>query len=80
MNLNALRSLLIAQGFRPDAYVLGDTVNPSETYVLEPRDGGWVTFYAERGLETSIKAFPTLDEAAQELLGVLSADPTTRRS
>lgn len=80
MDLQALRSLLIDQGIRHDAYVLGDTVNPSEAYVLQARGSEWVTFYAERGLETSLRAFVTLDEAAQELLRALSSDPTTRKT
>ncbi len=80
MDLETLRALLVAEGFRPDAYALGDTVNPSETYVLQARDGGWVTYYAERGHENSLAAFPTLDEAANGLLGALRRDPTTRRT
>lgn len=81
MDLTTLRALLVSEGFRPDAYDLGDPGwRVSETYALRERDGGWVTFYAERGHERSLKTFQTLDEAAQELLRLLRADPNTRQS
>lgn len=80
MNLQTLHELLVAEGFRPDAYALGDAINPSETYALQERSGGWVTFYAERGNENSLSMFSTLDKAAQDLLRRLRADPSTRRS
>lgn len=80
MDLQNLRTLLIAEGFRSDAFDLDDTEHPSETYVLRERDGAWVTFYAERGHENSLMAFPTMDEASREPLSRLRADPSTRRS
>lgn len=80
MNLRALHELLVAEGFRPDAYELGDAINPSETYVLQERSGGWVTFYAERGNENSLTTFSTLDQAAQDLRRRLRADPSAHRS
>lgn len=78
MDLQTLRALLLAEGFRPDAYDLGNAGHPSETYALRERDGAWVTFYAERGLETALMKFSTLEEAADQLLRDLRADPTTR--
>lgn len=80
MDLETLRALLIAEGFRPDAYDLGNAGHPSETYALRERDGAWVTFYAERGLETALQKFSTLAEAAGQLLRDLRADPNTRYS
>jgi hypothetical protein len=78
--LAKLRSQLVAEGFRPDSYDLGDAKYPSETYVLKERDGDWVTFYAERGHENSLKTFPTFEEASQDLLRLLNSSPTTRRA
>jgi hypothetical protein len=77
--LAQFRSFLAAEGFRPGSYDLGDAKHPSETYVLKERDGAWVTFYAERGHENSLKMFPTFEEGSRELLRRLKADPTTRR-
>lgn len=77
--LVALRARLAAEGFRSDAYDLGDAENPSETYVLRDRNGTWVTFYAERGHENSLTVMPTFEEGSQELVRRLREDLTTRR-
>lgn len=73
-----LRALLAAEGFRRDSYDFGDAEYPSEVYVLKARDGAWVTFYAERGHQNSLKTFETFETASQELLRMLRGDPTTR--
>jgi hypothetical protein len=78
MDLQNLRALLITEGFRSDAYDLGDTRGASETYALRKRDGAWVTFYAEHGRENSLARFATLAEASEELLRRLRNDPSTR--
>ncbi len=66
------------EGIRAD---LIDTGTPwqSECYVVTERDGGWVAYYAERGLERSLTAFATEDEACRHVLGKLRADPSARR-
>lgn len=80
MDLSSLRALLISEGFRPDAYDLGEPGwRPSETYALREREGGWVTFYAERRHENSLRAFTTFAEAAADLIGRLRADHSTHR-
>lgn len=79
MDLQALSARLDAEGFRPDSYEFGGAKHLSETYVLEERDGVWVTFYAERGLERSLATFARLEAAAEDLLRRLDGDPLTRR-
>ena len=66
MDIVELRELLDAVPVPPDAVVLlGDT--PDEAYVLD-RDGtGWVVFYAERGLRTEERRYPSEDEACRDL-------------
>lgn len=44
---------------------------PSEQFVVEPRGTGWVTFYAERGLETNLRSFESEAEACQHILDEL---------
>lgn len=77
--LAVLRAHLVAEGFRSDAYDLGDAENPSETYVLRDRNGAWATFYAERGHENSLRVASTFEEGSQELVRRLRADPSTRK-
>lgn len=79
MDLLTLREFLTSEGFRPDAYDLGDDgAEPSETYVLRTRDGGWVTFYAERGRENESRFFAAFTAAAEDLVARLKGDPSTR--
>jgi hypothetical protein len=79
MDLLSLREFLASEGFRRDAYDLEDDgPEPSETYVLRIRDGGWVTFYAERGRENERRFFPTFTTAAEDLIVRLKSDPSTR--
>lgn len=78
MDIQTVRARLIAEGFRPDSFDLGDAKNPSEVYALHQRDGAWVIFYAERGLERSPATFDSLEPASKELLRRLREDPSTR--
>ncbi len=80
MDLSTLRALLLSEGFRADAYDLGEAGRqPSETYALRERNDEWVTFYAERGRENSLRVFPSFADAAHDLVARLREDPTTRR-
>ena len=49
------------------------STRPSECFVIEERGPAWVTFYAERGLETGLQTFPTEDAACQHILGEVRA-------
>ena len=44
------------------------TAVPSECLVIRERHGIWETFYAERGLETGLSAYPTESAACCALL------------
>lgn len=79
MDLPALRTILVDEDFRADAYDLGDAARPSETYVLRQHGAEWIVFYAERGQKNSAVMHPSLDEAAQDLLDRLRTDSATRR-
>lgn len=48
--------------------------HPNEAYVLDQRGTGWVTYYSERGQETTLRSFDTEQDACQDLLGRLIRD------
>ena len=45
---------------------------------LEPKAGGWVVFYFERGLRSGERWFETENEACDFLAERLLADPSSR--
>ena len=47
--------------------------HPSEAYVLDRRPEGWVVYYAERGLETSLTVFDSEAAACNELLALVAS-------
>lgn len=85
MNRADLIDLLTRERVNPAAYVIrtGDAmtrpvVDLEERYVLEIRDGGWVVYYRERGMDRSASWHETEDAACHDLLDHLLKDPTTR--
>jgi hypothetical protein len=49
-----------------------------DRYCIERSRGGWAVYYFERGNRNDEKWFGTEDEACDELLNRIMADPTTR--
>jgi len=67
MNIVDLRQKLIDSNVPPDAYSLSGGL-PNEAYCIERNeDGGWSTYYSERGVRTDLKKFPTEDAACEHL-------------
>lgn len=56
----------------PDSFRLDG--RKDECHILEQRQGGWVVYYSERGLETGVTHFPTEAEALDHLLSRLHPD------
>jgi hypothetical protein len=78
VNRQQLQAALREENIRDDAYDLNGG-HMSETLTLSERDGRWVVYYSERGLESGKREFATESEACQNLLSRLRNDPTTRR-
>jgi hypothetical protein len=76
MSRARLVELLEAESVDANSYRL-DGSRGDECLVLETHVGGWVVFYAERGLRTGERCFETEDEACRFMLDRLLADPTT---
>jgi hypothetical protein len=77
VTLDELSRTLMELGIRPRSYSLqGGT--PDDRYCLERSSGGWAVYYSERGLRNDEQWFATEDEACQDLLRRVLADPTTR--
>jgi hypothetical protein len=86
MKRTELVDLLTRECVDPAAYVIRThdaltrpEADLEERLVLEVRNGGWVVYYRERGLESGAHLHPTEDEACRDLLDRLLRDPTTRR-
>lgn len=77
MNKQQLQVALSEENIRDDAYDLNGGHMP-EMYTLSERDGKWVVYYSERGLESGKREFATESEACQNLLSRIRNDPTTR--
>lgn len=77
MNRHALRDLLSAERVRPDSYSIDGELR-DESMCLEPKAGGWVVFYFERGLRSGERWFETENEACDFLAERLLADPSSR--
>jgi sugar/nucleoside kinase (ribokinase family) len=77
MNRDELRRILNERGIRARSYSL-DGGSANDRYCIEQSSGGWATFYSERGNRNKERWFSTEDEASQDLLERLLADPTTR--
>ncbi len=77
MNRSQLKEALRREHIRDDAYDLAGGHLP-ETYTVGERNGCWVVYYSERGLETAKTEFATEPEAYQHLLNILREDPTIR--
>lgn len=61
------------EGLRTDMLCRNSAI-PSECFVVRRNGAVWETFYAERGLETGLRAFPTEDAACRALLVELRAN------
>jgi len=66
-----------AENIDPDAFGFDGPGN--ECYVVEHREGRWVFYYSERGLETGLQQFPSESAALEFLLQKLRSDPTVNR-
>ena len=74
-----LQAMLEHENVREDAYSL-DGGHPAEAYVLaQVPGGGWRVYYSERGKEVATAHFESEAEASEHLLGLLRADPSTRK-
>jgi len=78
MDSAQLRKLLAQQDIRPDAFDL-DGKDCDECLRLERRQNRWVVYYAERGLRTGERFFPTEDEACRYMAVTLTDDPGAKR-
>ena len=79
MNRGAFMSAVRASDVRSDAFDIDGSSNRNECYVLAPVHDAWVVFYAERGVERDRRRFDLEEEALDDLLATLLADPSTRR-
>ena len=74
-----LKAMLEHEGVCEDAYSL-EGGHPSEAYVLDQVSGGrWRVYYSERGQEVGPACFDSEAKAVEHLLGLLRADPSTRK-
>lgn len=90
MTFSELILALQAAGIDPTSYVIGNDVDISETYVIKrqpvrladnlPLIDMWITYYAERGLQSGSRSFRTEDEACRFFLGWLMGDSTVQQS
>jgi len=80
MNCSELKERLLREGVREDVYsLMGDSLL-FDGFVLSQQGGEWVVYYRdERGSRSHVRAFATQEEACQDLLDRLLADPNTRR-
>lgn len=72
MNTAELREELRRLGVPEDAYGLDDDYH-DECYVLDATGSEWVVFYAERGLRTEERRFPSESDACADLLHRLTS-------
>jgi hypothetical protein len=78
MNRTELEQKL--DGANVSAYAYGlDGECQDETYCLERVADSWHVYYAERGLRTGERVFPSEDKAYAYLHDLVVRDPTTRR-
>lgn len=73
MTLAQLRRHLEENAVRRDAYSL-EGGRPSEAYCIETSPDGYVVYYSERGVRTSLQRFDTEAEACARLLDLLRRD------
>ncbi|HEY2660168.1 MAG TPA: hypothetical protein VGI79_10625 [Caulobacteraceae bacterium] len=87
VNRSELLVALDAAKIDPDVYdIFGSGDYPSERYVLRLRKSGvvgdpddWVTYYCERGAETSLTKFASEDQACRHFFEQLAGDKSTPR-
>ena len=78
MDCTALGATLVKRRIRRGSYSL-DGRDQADRYCLEPSDGGWAVFFAERGERNDESWFESEDEACDDLLRRILEDPTTRQ-
>ena len=76
MNCDELRAVLQQRGIRERSYSLEGA--DDERYCIERSAAGWAVYYSERGNRNDERWFRSKDEACEELLNRILADPTTR--
>jgi hypothetical protein len=79
MTVNDLQNRLEKEGVDPEAYSLSGGSGWNDRYCLAVRNGKWVYYFAERGLETGYREFATEAEACEYFWDCISRDPTVRR-
>ncbi len=77
MNCDELRQVLAAKGIRPRSYSL-EGGSPEDRYCIEKSSGGWSVYYSERGNRNDERWFETEDDACEEFMRRVLADPSTR--
>ncbi len=78
MTKDEARRMLNREGVRSDAYDIDDR-GCDECLRLVRDGGGWIVYYAERGVRTGIRDFGGESAALEYLCNRLVRDPTTRR-
>ena len=78
MTTAELKTALDEAGVNPCAYSLEGGL-PNEAYTLSREsDGGWATYYSERGLRTNLQHFTTESDACEDLLARVLRDSGAR--
>jgi hypothetical protein len=77
MNLKELEAKLTLLRVHPDCYSL-DGSYKDEAVMLSCEGASWVVYYSERGQRNSFARFNSLDDACQEVLARVAADPLKR--
>lgn len=78
MDRKKLKAIADREGIREDAFSL-EGQDKHHRYVLKVEEGGWATYFVERGERLGVEQFDTEDEACEYLLQQLLRDRTTRR-
>jgi hypothetical protein len=78
MNRHELKLVLESRKIRKDSYSLTGGHQP-ERYELDERDGKWLVYYSERGIETNKKEFSSESVACTYLLKILIEDQSVQK-
>lgn len=78
MDRKTLKEIADREGILADAFSL-DGQDQEQRYVLTIEEGGWSTYFVERGERVGVEHFETEDDACEYLLQQLLGDETTRR-
>ena len=78
MDREELERRLRAGGYRANSYNFVGDDRANETLVIRPEGDNWTVYYAERGLQTGKRLFPSEEMACEYFFELMEHDPTTR--